>query len=74
MAILLRPANDAISDINNELETTVADGIITESEKAAIQKMLQIIAKEKEEADAKHEELFDNDYVPSAELNAMHKA
>ena len=36
--------------------------------------MLQIIVKEKEEADAKHEELFDNDYVPSAELNAMHKA
>ena len=70
----IKDVNDAISDINNELETTVADGIITESEKAAIQKMLQIIAKEKEEADAKHEELFDNDYVPSAELNAMHKA
>ena len=36
--------------------------------------MLQITAKEKEEADAKHDELFDNDYLPSAELNAMHKA
>ena len=70
----IQDVNNAIDDINNELETTVADGIITESEKAAIQKMLQIIVKEKEEADAKHEELFDNDYVPSAELNAMHKA
>lgn len=70
----IQDVNDAISNINNELETTVADGIITESEKAAIQKMLQIIVKEKEEADAKHEELFDNDYVPTAELNAMHKA
>ena len=52
----------------------MSDGIITESEKATIQKMLQITEKEKEEADAKHDELFDNDYLPSAELNAMHKA
>lgn len=46
----IQDVNNAIDDINNELETTVADGIITESEKAAIQKMLQIIVKEKEEA------------------------
>lgn len=59
----IQDVNNAIDDINNELETTVADGIITESEKAAIQKMLQIIAKEKDEADKKYNELYANEYL-----------
>ena len=70
----LKEVNESLSGLDEQLDHVVSDGIITESEKATIQKMLQITAKEKEEADAKHDELFDNDYLPSAELNAMHKA
>lgn len=70
----LEDVSKSVDNINKGINDAVADGIITESEKATIQKMLQITAKEKEEADAKHDELFDNDYLPSAELNAMHKA
>lgn len=70
----LKEVNDSLSGLDEQLDYVASDGIITESEKATIQKMLQITEKEKEEADAKHDELFDNDYLPSAELNAMHKA
>ena len=70
----LEDVSKSVDDINKGINDAVADGIITESEKAAIKKMLQISEKEKEEADAKHDELFDNEYLPSAELNAMHKA
>ena len=70
----LKEVNDSLSGLDEQLDYVASDGIITESEKATIQKMLQITEKEKEEADAKHDELFDNEYLPSAELNAMHKA
>lgn len=70
----LKDVNDSLSGLDEQLDYVASDGIITESEKATIQKMLQITEKEKEEADAKHDELFDNEYLPSAELNAMHKA
>ena len=59
----IEDVNKAVDDINNALETTVADGIITESEKAAIQKILQIIEKEKKEADAKYNEIYGNSYL-----------
>ena len=70
----LKEVNDSLSGLDEQLDYVASDGIITESEKTTIQKMLQITEKEKEEADAKHDELFDNEYLPSAELNAMHKA
>ena len=59
----IEDVNKAVNDINNALETTVADGIITESEKAAIQKILQIIEKEKKEADGKYNEIYGNAYL-----------
>lgn len=69
----IEDVNNAMSDLDEQLDYVASDGIITASEKASIQKMLQIMAKEKEEADQKHDDLFDNEYVPSKKLNAMHK-
>ena len=60
-----------IDDINTEIETTVADGIVTESEKAAINKMLQVLQKEKEEADAKYDEIIQNTSIPSSERTSL---
>ena len=70
----LEDVSKSVDDINKGINDAVADGIITESEKAAIKKMLQIVEKEKEEADAKFDELFDNDYASNTAINAMYKA
>lgn len=59
----IEDVNKSVNDINTELETTVADGIITESEKASIKKILQIIAKEKGESDSKYKEIYKNSYL-----------
>lgn len=54
---------NTLGNLNEQVEYITSDGIITESEKAAINKILQIVEKEKKEADQKYKELHDNAYL-----------
>ena len=62
--------NQEIEDVTNvvlemdmQLDHIISDGIITEAEKAAINKILQTVQKEKKEADEKYKELYQNAYL-----------
>lgn len=59
----IQDITDIVSDMDSELDYIASDGIITEAEKAAINKILQTIQKEKKEADEKYNELYQNAYL-----------
>lgn len=56
----LDDVNNAITDLNKEVNSIVTDGIVTEAEKASVRKMLQIVEKEKGEADTTYNDLIAN--------------
>ena len=62
-----------VRNMNNELEYIASDGIITEAEKAAINKMLQTIQKEKQEADQQYNELYNNAYLTGSESSNLYQ-
>lgn len=62
-----------VRNMNNELEYIASDGIITEAEKAAINKMLQTIQKEKQEADQQYNELYNNAYLTGSESTNLYQ-
>ena len=55
--------SNKVSDMDEQLDYIASDGIITEAEKAAINKILQTVQKEKEEADRKYNEVYQNTYL-----------
>lgn len=59
----IEDVTDIILEMDTQLDYIVSDGIITEAEKAAINKILQTVQKEKKEADEKYNELYQNAYL-----------
>lgn len=59
----IEDVTDIILEMDTQLDHIVSDGIITEAEKAAINKILQTVQKEKKEADEKYNELYQNAYL-----------
>lgn len=61
-----------VLEMDNQLDYIASDGIITEAEKAAINKILQTIQKEKKEADEKYYELYQNAYLTGNAKNNLY--
>lgn len=59
----IEDVTDIVLEMDTQLDYIVSDGIITEAEKAAINKILQTVQKEKKEADEKYNELYQNAYL-----------
>lgn len=68
----IQDITDIVSDMDSELDYIASDGIITESEKAAINKILQTVDKEKREAQEKYYELYHNAYLTGPEKNNLY--
>lgn len=59
----LDDVTDILTDLDKQVVHIASDGIITEAEKAAINKILQTVEKEKKEADTKYSDLYNNAYL-----------
>lgn len=68
---------DTLGDLDKQVEYIASDGIITEAEKAAINKILQTVEKEKKESDTKYNDLHSNAYLsgtPKTNLKSKYDA
>lgn len=67
----LEDVNTGMDALDEQLNYITSDGIITEAEKASINKILQSVQKEKEESDKKYEELYKNAYLTDVGKKAL---
>lgn len=56
-------ANDAVGDLNDYVDGSFSDGIISESEAKAIEKYINIVNGEKESSESKYNILYANPYL-----------
>ena len=68
----IQDITDIVLEMDSQLDYIASDGIITEAEKAAINKILLTIQKEKKEADEKYNELYQNAYLTGSAKNNLY--
>ena len=68
----IQDITDIVLEMDSQLDYIASDGIITEAEKAAINKILLTIQKEKKEADEKYNELYQNAHLTGSAKNNLY--